>query len=177
MSLGILCARISAIFGVCLGDIELFSGRADIALPPPALSLLPVACESILPVASEGSNDMSFASFIIGTAERVPLPDPSECNAKIDAIFADGQQVLELGCGSLSLWVAWQFFRVRGSRRCRIRTRSTSVSRLTRRSAAHRARLACQFRCRSRGDRAGSGTIRAFGCLVEQSTGGKLTFG
>jgi len=52
---------------------------------------------------------MSFASTIIGTAERVLLPDPSECNAKIDATFADGQQVLELGWGSLSLWVARQF--------------------------------------------------------------------
>jgi hypothetical protein len=40
----------------------------------------------------------------------VLLPDPSECNAKIDATFADGQQVRELGWDSLSLWVAGQFF-------------------------------------------------------------------
>jgi hypothetical protein len=119
---------------------------------------------------------MSFALSIIGTAERMSLPDPSECNANIDATFADGQHVLELGWDSLSLWVARQF-PLRGSRRCRIRTRSMNMLRPKRRSAAHRARLACQFRCASRGDRAGLDTIRASGCRLEQSNGGKLTFG
>ena len=45
------------------------------------------------------------------------------------ADLADGQSILELGCGwgSLSLWMARQFPRS-GSSRCRIRTASASIS-------------------------------------------------
>ena len=114
------------------------SGRADIALPPPALSLLPVACESILPVASEGSNDMSFASSacycpIHRNAMQRSMPPSPTANRFANLAGTRSR------CG-------WRdSFRVRGSRRYRIRTRSTNMSRPKRRSAAHRAQLAINF--------------------------------
>src|SRR5258707_3815077 len=83
------------------------AGGADAAFARRALSRLPVAYQHVLPLAAaERSDLMSFVSSIIGTAERVPLPDIviraaiqrlcsrtatrlASGNAESDASFAD----------------------------------------------------------------------------------------
>src|ERR1700755_3404737 len=83
------------------------AGSRDAALARRALSRLPDAYQHVLSLAAaERSDLMSFVSSIIGTAERVPLPDAiiraaiqrlcsrtamrlAEGNAESDACFAD----------------------------------------------------------------------------------------